>query len=488
MQENKKKKKKTKKKNQKKKKKDKTAATGSPLQVIQLKNKTKERKSFMIDYLIILGLVSSSLTGGIRPANSNVLKRIPLQNVPSITPSKLNSMLSLSQKEIANVELIMLNEVMKYTENTSYCIRRSGVLKDFDDNLFVLVEFDPIGYGIYCVDSGDFTELSPFAESPYKDCNLTSNSQKYIFMCGYYDKNFSTGNFQDLQYKKNIEQTEITKLKEISKKTISLLKREIKKDNIQFMSANTMGHELTSLNSKKLKLSSSGDGAGTGNVDFNMSIVKAETEVPYSWYFKYNNNGFSNNTTGTCGYTALSMILTYHEVFRSAGYFSSSESKQFITPSRGEYGKSVPKISDAFPTAVWGTSISQSVPGDMSSAVDDFMEGKNKSYSHYVYYSLFSTIEDPIKDGFPAIYFGKFNLFRPSDYDHAVVVYGVFDNGKLLCHWGWRGNTQVIINKLGLFNEGGVYSLFNQSPHVHKAYFINSSGWERCGCGVFLTC
>ncbi|HRF70338.1 MAG TPA: hypothetical protein PKV66_02795 [Candidatus Pelethenecus sp.] len=72
--------------------------------------------------------------------------------------------------------------------------RRSGVLKDFDDNLFVLVDFDPIGYSIYCVDSGDFTELSPFAESPYKDCNLTSNSQKYIFMCGYYDKNFSTGN------------------------------------------------------------------------------------------------------------------------------------------------------------------------------------------------------------------------------------------------------------------------------------------------------
>ncbi len=441
----------------------------------------------MIDYLILLGLVSSSLTSGIKPADSNVLKKIPLQNVPSITPSKLNTKSSLSQKELANVELILLNEVMKYTKNSSYSIRRSGVLKDFDDNLFVLVEFNPIGYGIYCVDSGDFTELSPFAESPYKNCNLTTNSQKYVFMGGYYDKNYATGYFQDLQNQKNIQQTEITKLKEFSKNTISLLKKEIKQDNIQFMSDNTMGHDLTSLNNKR-KSKSGGSGEGTGNVDFNSSIVKAEIEVPYSWYFKYNNDGFPRNSTDICGYTALSMILTYHEVFRSAGYFSSSESQRFIIPSRGEYGKSVPTISNDFPNQVWGNSIGGSVPGDMKKAVDDFMEGKNKSYSHYVYYSMFSTIEDPIKDGFPAIYFGKFNLFSSSDYNHAVVVYGVFDNGKLLCHWGWRGDTQVIINKLGLFNEGGVYALYNNSYHEHKTYFINSLGWERCGCGVFLTC
>lgn len=441
----------------------------------------------MIDYLILLGLVSSSLTSGIKPTDSNVFKKIPLQNVPSIIPSKLNSKSSLSQKELANVELILLNEVMKYTKNSSYSIRRSGVLKDFDDNLFVLVEFNPIGYGIYCVDSGDFTELSPFAESPYKNCNLTTNSQKYVFMGGYYDKNYATGNFQDLQNQKNIQQTEITKLKEFSKNTISLLKKEIKQDNIQFMSDNTIGHDLTSLNNKR-KSKSGGSREGTGNVDFNSSIVKAEIEVPYSWYFKYNNDGFPRNSTDICGYTALSMILTYHEVFRSAGYFSSSESRRFITPSRGEYGKSVPTISNDFPNQVWGNSIGGSVPGDMKKAVDDFMEGKNKSYSHYVYYSMFSTIEDPIKDGFPAIYFGKFNLFSSSDYNHAVVVYGVFDNGKLLCHWGWRGDTQVIINKLGLFNEGGVYALYNNSYHEHKTYFINSLGWERCGCGVFLTC
>ena len=49
---------------------------------------------------------------------------------------------------------------------------------------------------------------------------------------------------------------------------------------------------------------------------------------------------------------------------------------------------------------------------------------------------------------------------------------------KLLCHWGWDnyGYSQVIINKLGLFNLGGVYALYNKSQHVHHSYFVDEIG------------
>ena len=82
----------------------------------------------MIDYLILLGLVSSSLTGGIKLSDSNVSKKVDLQNVPSITPSKLNSKLSLSQKEIANVELIMLLLYMGFLIMVNYCVIGDGMV------------------------------------------------------------------------------------------------------------------------------------------------------------------------------------------------------------------------------------------------------------------------------------------------------------------------------------------------------------------------
>lgn len=78
----------------------------------------------------------------------------------------------------------MLKEVIKYTNDNNYTIKNSKVITDFNNNPFVIVEFNK-GYAIYCVSTGEFTELAPFSKSPYRNTSDNTNL-KYIFMNGYY--------------------------------------------------------------------------------------------------------------------------------------------------------------------------------------------------------------------------------------------------------------------------------------------------------------
>ncbi|AKJ52544.1 hypothetical protein MHOMSp_01508 [Metamycoplasma hominis] len=54
-----------------------------------------------------------------------------------------------------------------------------------------------------------------------------------------------------------------------------------------------------------------------------------------------------------------------------------------------------------------------------------------------------------IRDGYPCLIFGTYipDTWDDQKIGHAVVAYGMYDNGnKLLCHYGWAGSSQVIVS------------------------------------------
>ena len=77
--------------------------------------------------------------------------------------------------------------------------------------------------------------------------------------------------------------------------------------------------------------------------------------------------------------------------------------------------------------------------------------------------------------------------FNDGTGDHAVVVYGLYDNTDVLCHFGWNGYTQVVMSRLGLFEQGFVTSIYNNSAHAHNTYFVLNN-LTYCGCGDLITC
>lgn len=393
---------------------------------------------------------------------------------------------NLTEIDISKIELFMLKQVRKYTKTSDYVIKRSTVLYDFDDNPFVLTEFNK-GYGIYSLAASDFTELSPFGESPYAMVESDFDDLRYVFMNGYYFKS-SVGDrfFNVCEPNKPLNEIELSSLKSLSTSSCSVFLKNKNYENMEKILNSSSDKESSILaEPNPYDTNRNGGGTGTGKNDPSQGIITAKVEVPYSWYFKYNTNRFPRNDGSICGYVAASLILGYNEFFKSPGYFSQEQVDTYISFGVGTFGKVVPSISDDFPKRVWGKDIGGSTPSTIQKAIDSFLEGKKKTYDHYNYVSMFANVYDPIKDGVPAIYFGNFETLEPHG-DHAVVAYGSFDDGKLLCHWGWKntpGCSQVITNKLGLFNQGGVYALYNKSDHVHKMYFIDENRQGRCGCG-----
>ena len=167
------------------------------------------------------------------------------------------------------------------------------------------------------------------------------------------------------------------------------------------------------------------------------------------------------------------------------GYFSFSE---------GE----VEKVKDSFLQYFWDLYQSQgSTASTIKGAVAAFMDasGKNRNYKDYCYDWINARVTDPLKDGVPDILFG--NLPAPNDTayadgstmgNHAIVVYGYYDSdSKLLAHYGWDGYSQVILTAPDMFHLGGVYAIYNKSPHAHNKHFKKGSLYY-CGCGALMSC
>ena len=82
---------------------------------------------------------------------------------------------------------------------------------------------------------------------------------------------------------------------------------------------------------------------------------------------------------------------------------------------------------------------------------------------------------------------------------HAIVVYGLrmqfYQNlseivhVELTCHYGWEGDgyQEMVIPMPSYLEQGSIYSLYNESEHICKGYFLNERGTIlMCGCGKVL--
>lgn len=365
---------------------------------------------------------------------------------------------------------ILLEELNKYVDSSKYSISRIKEMKDFNNNTYVLVEFNPIGYAIYNVSNGDVVECAPTSYSPY--LKSESNDLYYLPWVGYFKKD--SNKYSNLMSKRELNDFEISEYQKESRNYHTKSLEKMNENNIERTLKGSTKRARTRRN------------ANITNHSW-ATLIYADTEVPYSWYFKRNSMEFVGNDGDSCGYTALSFLLAYNEIFMSTGYFSAAQAAQYITPYHGSrFGDGVPVIDDSF-LYEFGSNPGGANMIDLINATNDFMEGKIRRYSIHHTVGLFTDLSTPIEDGFPCIYLGNMPMVSGGTGSHGVVVYGLYDDGKVLCHYGWAGYSQVVMSNISALDSTGAFAIYNESVHAHNTYFIMNN-LTYCGCGQYITC
>ena len=157
--------------------------------------------------LLLLSLISTvGITGS--SYTSNLTKTDTTNNIIR-KKGKLNS--ENKTKSLNAVGEIALETLEQYIDASNYSIERIMEIRDFGDNSYVLVEFNPIGYLIYNVSNGDIVECAPLSESPY----LKTKSQNllYLPMVGYFSN--ISGKYTNLMDNKEVSDKEFEELAKI---------------------------------------------------------------------------------------------------------------------------------------------------------------------------------------------------------------------------------------------------------------------------------
>lgn len=439
----------------------------------------------MLSNLLALGLLVLPQAESLPKSSSSDQLKDDVTSEEAVKLSAARAKTSLTQSQLQRSALLLLDDAIGYTKNPDLRIRSVTQVNDFADNTYALVELSPIGYGVYCPSTGSLVEYVPNVKSPFFDYD-ESIEKRYVPGQGFFIREGGFGDFKEVLSNTKINSSLQRQYSEISEKISSSLRQKVSpaKSSIIF------GPDLDDLTAPSIL-----EDDTPKRYDPSHHLVYADHEVAYSWYFKYNVDSFPENPPGKniCGYTALSLILGYNEIFFSPGsYFTEEESRKYIVPSTGEYGRSVPILKDEFPWDVFGEDIGGSVPADMENAAAKFLDDKDVEYHDYSHIWVAKDPTNIIRDKRqPSIVFGNFpKLYNDSRENHAAVLYGYFDDGKWLLHYGWdnRGYSQVVMNSLAFYYMGGYYGFINESPHYrHKPYFDN--GYRRmCGCGYYFDC
>ncbi|MBE6143481.1 MAG: hypothetical protein E7177_05825 [Erysipelotrichaceae bacterium] len=401
--------------------------------------------------------------------------------VPTFVKSKINQVTRkrgrlnpLKKQESLNaVGEIALETLDKYVDSNKYSISRILEIKDFGENQYVLVEFDPIGYLIYNVSNGDIVECAPTSYSPY--LKTKSTNLYYLPMVGYFSN--ISGKYTSLMDDKELNALQYDAYKKEANRYHDKAIKVIDEKNLN------RAYEGSKTDFSKKRKSTT-----VTNHHF-FTMIYADDEARYSWYFKQNSADFAAVSTedGCCGYIATGIILAYYEIYYSTGYFSTSQASNYISPCYSTtYGDGVPNIANNFLYEL------DPNPGSITQAqiinkLNTFLSGKDLNYTIQNTVSIFTDIETPIENGYPAIYCGTMPNFNGGNISHGVVVYGIYDNGDVLCHYGWSGYSQVVMSSLGLFQESGAISINDHTSHRHNKYFI-INGNTHCGCGDMILC
>lgn len=421
--------------------------------------------------LLVLSLVGIMAFTGI--SYSSIVPTFVKSKINQVTRKRGRLNLLKKQESLNAVGEIALETLDKYVDSNKYSISRILEIKDFGENQYVLVEFDPIGYLIYNVSNGDIVECAPTSYSPY--LKTKSTNLYYLPMVGYFSN--ISGKYTSLMDSKEVNALQYDAYKKEANRYHDKAIKVIDEKNLN----RTYEGSKTDF-SKKRKSTT------VENYGF-MEMIYADDEARYSWYFKQNGSQFAEveSDEGCCGYIAMGIILAYYEIYYSTGYFSTSQASNYISPHYSTtYGDGVPTIDDDFLYEL------SSNPGgatqfQLRTALNNFLSGKDLNYTISDTTGIFTNITEPIANGYPAMYLGVMPDFNGGSESHVVVVYGTYDNGDVLCHYGWSGYSQVVMSSLGLFQESGAIYINDHTSHRHNKYFI-INGNTHCGCGDMILC
>ncbi|MBD3899173.1 hypothetical protein IEN87_03050 [Mycoplasma hominis] len=400
-------------------------------------------------------------------------------------------------------------EIFKYNRKIDYQIKDIEIIFDNFGNPYIYVNFNPYGYMVVSLINNESVIIDPLNKN--KDSNSSDFHKKYFLdleslriqpknnssQIRSYQENFVLKNFKGKYY-------------EISD-NLNNKKLIEEKQNLKFSLKKSISYRNSSEAHK---------------INTNVEMIHAEKEVPYSWWFKLaiNNKNFgyqdystinarwekekeeaklrgdegeakfiqdkidkykcSDTEQGLCHYVALGMLLLYAEFFQNYGVFSDDQVKKYFVDYQDssdystfkKYGYPYsPAISDEFVTDLWtkhGWGAIVTTSSYLKNVAYDFLKKPDlpNFWPVYVYRRSAGWIKPWkwIRDGYPCLIFGTYmpDPMGRGKVGHAIVAYGMYDNGnKLLCHYGWGGYSQVIVSSslsgqlflLGMKPNGKVY-------------------------------
>lgn len=312
-------------------------------------------------------------------------------------------------------------------------IKEKRFLYDKDDKArFILYEYENDSYAIYDTLTGDYLERSYLPNSsPYKDVN---GKCYYLGLNGYVIKSGSTH--------KNIISNE--------------------KINISFFSSIPI-EESTKNNVAKL-----------GSVDVSY-------KVPYGEYFEALDgihNVFPSNLTGDCGYVAATILLSYFATF----YNSDIICEHNMDIANSNYLSNPWENVSCATTQFKNSFLKENVVDDASTAfsVSEAVGSYMDKYTNVTYSATIGVtqttnqIKGIVRNGVPVLMFTNVKIVETGEVInlHAVLVYGVSSNNRLIAHLGYSNRSCVEVANAVLGISGTTYYIDPLSiTHKHSNYY-----------------
>lgn len=284
---------------------------------------------------------------------------------------------------------------------------------DMDENEFQLVETGEIGYYIFDPESGKYLECSDKSPSPY--LGYTENLY-YFGPTNYYVFDGSEYNHTIIE-SETYQENELYEIQENFDDRIKV-SREIK--DIAVIEA-----------------------LESGNAESTKNIYSRATTYQYIPSYSYIKNAvYPKNTSGTCGYTASTIVLNYWNKLKPSKNIIPSK----FTSTTGDLLTTGTTLQDELISlggsdSTWALNIRDVL-------IDYCNKYGIKATSSYAFGKTGAVSE--VKNGRPVILFGSLpDVSSSGKINHAVTAYGIENNSVIdyfVVHYGWKNYEHVVLD------------------------------------------
>ncbi len=394
-------------------------------------------------------------------------------------------------------------EIFKYDKTTDFKVAKIKFFTDTMGNPMVYVEYKPFGCAVFSLKNFDSLIINT-SSNEHKISKLNKNKN--------YSLNLYTGDFFEIE--KDFKFQDNNPLyKKLSQNLTNVFQTLNNNDLIDVKNVLSSRKNTNDSNSVPSLRSYIPDFVNRNHSD-NKKIIYADKEVSHSWWFKTLFNDFGYTTPrdygykdfldrGLCHYIASSILLQYSQLFLSQDTLSDEQKvKYMIKPTASDSEKdklgypTAPKFSRELVHDLWEKYNSNwfaTSGGVLAGAIERLLNDGNRKSPIYVHYREAGAIRPWawIDSDQPCLVMGTIPIDSKGNRSiHAVIVYGYFDNGrKTLVHFGWPGESQVIMDSSLYWSLSLVaLSPINKKPTLaDKSYFmqngqnIDISEFERSG-------